>query len=74
MTTKNHQKQQKRKCQAVLAHACDPSSLGGRSEHISEFEASLVYNASSSIARVKQRNPVSKIKQNKQTDLIGSKD
>jgi hypothetical protein len=41
--------------------------LGGRGRQISEFEASLVYKASSRIARAIQRNPVSKnkTKQNK---------
>jgi hypothetical protein len=34
--------------------------LGGRGRRISEFEASLVYRASSRIARTTQRNPVSK--------------
>jgi hypothetical protein len=33
--------------------------LAGRSRRISEFKASLVYRASSRIARVMQRNPVS---------------
>jgi hypothetical protein len=39
--------------------------LGGRSKGISEFEASLVHRVSSRTARVIQRNPVSKTKQNK---------
>ena len=47
-----------------MAHACNPSTLGGRGRWISEFEASLVYRVSSRIARAIQRNPVSK-KQNK---------
>jgi hypothetical protein len=34
--------------------------LGGRGRWISEFEASLVYIASSRTARTTQRNPVSK--------------
>jgi hypothetical protein len=34
--------------------------LGGRSRHISEFEASLVYRKSSRTARATQRNPVLK--------------
>jgi hypothetical protein len=34
--------------------------LGGRGRRISEFEDSLVYKVSSRIARVIQRNPVSK--------------
>ena len=51
---------------AVVAHACNPSTLGGRGRWISEFEASLVYRVSSRTARAIQRNPVSK-KTNKQT-------
>jgi hypothetical protein len=39
--------------------------LGGRGRWISEFEASLVYRASSRTARATQRNPVSKNKTNK---------
>jgi hypothetical protein len=46
--------------------------LGGRGRRISEFEVSLVYRASSRIARDIQRNPVStkqnKTKQNKTKD------
>jgi hypothetical protein len=42
--------------------------LGGRGRHISEFKASLVYRVSSRTARAKQRNPVLKNKQNKQTN------
>jgi hypothetical protein len=34
--------------------------LGGRGRQTSEFEASLTYRVSSSIARATQRNPVSK--------------
>jgi hypothetical protein len=46
--------------------------LGGRGRQISEFEASLVYRASSRKARAIQRNPVSKNKQtNKQTNKKG---
>ena len=45
---------------AVLAHACNPSTLGGRSRRMSEFEASLVYRVSSRTSRAIQRNPVSK--------------
>ena len=45
---------------AVVAHACNPSTLGGRDRQISEFEASLVYRVSSCTARDIQRNPVSK--------------
>jgi hypothetical protein len=40
--------------------------LGGRGRHISEFEASLVYRASSTTARATQRNPVSKQNKTKQ--------
>jgi hypothetical protein len=36
--------------------------LGGRGRRISEFEASLVYRASSRTARATQRNPISKKK------------
>jgi hypothetical protein len=39
--------------------------LGGRGRRISEFKASLVYRVSSRTARVTQRNPASKTKQNK---------
>jgi hypothetical protein len=39
--------------------------LGGRGKWISEFKASLVYKVSSRIARVTQRNPVSKNNNNK---------
>ena len=44
----------------MVAHACNPSTLGGRGRRISEFEASLVYRVSSRTARATQRNPVSK--------------
>jgi hypothetical protein len=44
----------------VVAHAFNPSNLGGRGRRISEFEASLVYKVSSRTARAIQRNPVSK--------------
>jgi hypothetical protein len=40
--------------------------LGGRGRQISEFEASLVYRASSRTARAIQRNPV--LKNKKQTN------
>jgi hypothetical protein len=36
--------------------------LGGRGRQISEFEAILVYRASSGTARATQRNPVSENK------------
>jgi hypothetical protein len=39
--------------------------LGGRERQISEFEASLVYQVSSRIARTIQKNPVSKKKKKK---------
>ena len=49
---------------AVVAHACNPSTLGGRDRQISEFEASLVYRMSSRTpARATQRNPVWENKQ-----------
>jgi hypothetical protein len=41
--------------------------LGGRGRQISEFQASLVYRVSSRIARVIQRNPVSKKQKEKRT-------
>ena len=44
----------------MVAHAFNPSTLGGRGRWISEFEASLVYRVSSRTARAIQRNPVSK--------------
>ena len=44
---------------AVVAHTCNPSTLGGRGRQIPEFEASLVYRVSSRTARAIQRNPVS---------------
>ena len=44
----------------VVAHACNPSTLGGRGRWISEFEASLVYRVSPRTARAIQKNPVSK--------------
>jgi hypothetical protein len=40
--------------------------LGGRGRRISEFEASLVYKASSRTARAIKRNPVSKNKKQQQ--------
>jgi hypothetical protein len=39
--------------------------LGGRGRQISEFEASLVYRASSGLVRTTQRNLVFKKKKNK---------
>ena len=39
-----------------------------RQEDLCEFEASLVYRASSKTARATQRNPVSKKQRNKQKD------
>jgi hypothetical protein len=45
---------------AVVAHAFNPSHLGGRDRRISEFEASLVYKVSSRTARATQKNPVLK--------------
>jgi hypothetical protein len=51
----------------VVAHAFNPSTLGGRGRRISEFKASLVYKVSSRTARAILRNPVlkNKTKQNK---------
>jgi hypothetical protein len=54
------------KCQAVVAHAFNPSQhLGGRGRWIYEFEASLVCKVSSRTARAIQRNPVLKKKKKK---------
>jgi len=49
-----------------------PELSGGRGRGISEFKASLVYRASSRIARVVQRNPVFK-KQNEPQLAIQTK-
>jgi hypothetical protein len=53
----------------VVAHAFNPSTWGWgwrqRQEDLCEFEASLVYRASSRTARATQRISVSKTKQNK---------
>ena len=49
--------------QAVVAHS------GGPGSWFSEFEASLIYRASSRTARPTQRNPVSR-NQNKQANLL----
>jgi hypothetical protein len=50
----------------MVAHAFNPSTWEARGRQIPKFEASLVYKVSSRIARVIQRNPVSKNeKQNK---------
>jgi hypothetical protein len=54
----------------VVAHAFNPSTLGGRGRQISEFEASLIYRVSSRTARATQRNPVSK--KNKKTNILTS--
>ena len=45
----------------MVAHACNPSTLGGRRKWISEFEASLVYRVSSRTVRAIQRNHVSSV-------------
>ena len=39
--------------------------MGGRGKWVSEFKARLVYRVSSRTARMAQRNPISKTKQNK---------
>ena len=44
----------------MVALACNPSFLEGRSRYISEFEASLVYRMNSRTSRATHRNPVSK--------------
>ena len=48
----------------MVAYIFNPSNLGGRSYHISESEANLVYRASSRTARATQRNATSKRKKN----------
>ena len=52
----------------MVAHTCNPSTLGGRGRRISEFEANLVSRVSSRRARATQRNPVSEKQTNKQTN------
>jgi hypothetical protein len=52
----------------VVAHAFNPSTLGGRGRWISEYEASLVYRVSSMTARATQRNPVSREKKKKRKE------
>jgi hypothetical protein len=48
--------------------------LGGRGRRISEFEASLVYRASSRTARTTQRNPVWRKKGRKEGSKQGRKE
>ena len=50
---------------AVVTHACNPSTLGGRGRRISEFEASLVYRVSSRTARAIQKKTLSQKNQTK---------
>jgi hypothetical protein len=52
---------------AVVVHAFNPSTWGGRGRQIYEFKASLVYKVSSRTARATQRNPVSKNQKPNQT-------
>ena len=54
----------------VVAHACNPSTLGGRGRQISEFKASLVYKVSSRTARAIQRNSVLKNPKSKNPIII----
>jgi hypothetical protein len=56
----------------MVVHASNPNTFGGRGKWISEFEASLVYRASSRTSRV-QRNPVSKKKKKKTTTTTKTK-
>ena len=51
----------------MVAHTCNPSTLGGRGRQITEFKARLVYRVSSRTARAIQRNPVSKKTKSKKT-------
>jgi hypothetical protein len=44
----------------VLAHTFNPSAWAAEAGGSLEFEAHLVYHESSSMARITQRNPVSK--------------
>ena len=57
--------------QAVVAHACNPSSLGGRGREISEV--SLSYRVSSRTGRAIQRNPVSGKKKPKKPRQMDSR-
>ena len=50
---------------AVVAHTCNPSTLGGRGRRIYQFEASLVYRVSSRTAKSIERNPALREKKNK---------
>ena len=51
--------------QAVVVHIINPSTLKAEAERSLEFEASQVYRASSRTgSKEKQKNPVSKYKQN----------
>ena len=50
-----------------MAHTFSPSTWEAKAGEDHEFEASLVYRASSRTARATQKNPVSK-NQNKQTN------
>jgi hypothetical protein len=53
----------------VVAHAFNPSTVRRQSQaDLCEFEASLVYRASSSTARAAQRSPVSKNKNKNKTN------
>ena len=47
---------------AVVVHTFNPSTREAEAGDLCEFEASLVYRASSTTARATQRNPVSKKK------------
>ena len=56
----------------MVGHAFNPSIGRQRQADLCEFEASLVYRASSRTARATQRNPVSKKQTNKQKYLSWS--
>jgi hypothetical protein len=60
----------RKRSQAVVAHAFNPCTGGGRGRWISEFEASLVYRVSSRTAKATQKNPVSKTKTKKERKKI----
>ena len=51
----------------MVAHAFNPSTREAEAD-LCEFEASLVYKASSGTARATQKNPILKNKQTKRND------
>ena len=57
---------------AVVVHAFNPTLRRQRQAELCEFEASLVYRASSRTARTTQRNPVSVLPPPKGTSALVS--